>query len=226
MRVVITGGTGFIGRILSRMLAGQGHEIVVLTRRPRPAPAGKPSASAREGRSGGTVEHVGWDGRTDRGWGHLAEDAAVVNLAGESIASGRWSAEKKRDIVESRLAPERPWSRRGQCQTPRGGCRLRPWGTTDIGRRGARGIRAPGQRISGRDGDTMGGEHPGGGGNGRAPRGGAHGGGPGVRGRSSSPHARAVSSRPRGSHRGRSGLVPLDSRPGRGPGHRLSSGAA
>ncbi|NMC47915.1 MAG: TIGR01777 family protein, partial [Desulfovibrio sp.] len=104
MRVVITGGTGFIGRILSRILAGQGHEVVVLTRRPRPAPAGKSSASVQDGRSGGTVEHVGWDGRTDRGWGHLAEYAAVVNLAGENIAAGRWSAEKKRDIVESRLA--------------------------------------------------------------------------------------------------------------------------
>ncbi len=104
MRVVITGGTGFIGRVLSRMLAGQGHEVVVLTRRPRPVSAGKPSASPKEGPSGGSVEHVGWDGRTDRGWGHLAEDAAVVNLAGENIAAGRWSAEKKRGIVESRLA--------------------------------------------------------------------------------------------------------------------------
>ncbi|MFZ5813386.1 MAG: TIGR01777 family oxidoreductase [Thermodesulfobacteriota bacterium] len=104
MRVVITGGTGFIGRILSRMLAAQGYQVVVLTRRPRPAPAGKSSASVQDGRSGGTVEHVGWDGRTDRGWGHLAEDAAVVNLAGENIAAGRWTAEKKRDIVESRLA--------------------------------------------------------------------------------------------------------------------------
>ncbi len=104
MRMVITGGTGFIGRVLTRLATAAGHDVVVLTRRPRPRRSSAPKTSGTGRTPAGTVEYVAWDGMTDRGWGHLAEDAAVVNLAGENIADGRWSAEKKRDIVESRLA--------------------------------------------------------------------------------------------------------------------------
>ncbi len=104
MRVVITGGTGFIGRALTRLLTRRGHDVVVLTRRPRSSPPTTSHAPGPDGQPAGKVDHLVWDGMTDRGWGHLAEDAAMVNLAGENIADGRWSAEKKRDIVESRLA--------------------------------------------------------------------------------------------------------------------------
>ncbi len=45
-----------------------------------------------------------WDGRSTQGWGHLADGAyAIVNLAGENIAEGRWTAERKRRIRQSRL---------------------------------------------------------------------------------------------------------------------------
>lgn len=101
MRVVITGGTGFIGTALTRVLVAAGHDVVILTRRPRAVAASSRVAAEAPA---GTLEYAVWDGMTSRGWGHFAEDAAVVNLAGESIASGRWNAEKKRDIVESRLA--------------------------------------------------------------------------------------------------------------------------
>jgi uncharacterized protein (TIGR01777 family) len=47
---------------------------------------------------------VRWDGATAEGWGALADGAdAVVNLAGESLAEGRWTSERKRRIRESRL---------------------------------------------------------------------------------------------------------------------------
>jgi uncharacterized protein len=50
------------------------------------------------------VRAVGWDGATAQGWGALADGAdAIINLAGESIGDGRWTAERKARIVSSRV---------------------------------------------------------------------------------------------------------------------------
>jgi hypothetical protein len=94
-RVIITGGSGLIGRAVAAELAGAGFQVVVLSRRPRPAQAlGLPDR----------VAVTGWDGRSAQGWGQLADGArAIVNLAGASLAGGRWSAERKRLILDSRL---------------------------------------------------------------------------------------------------------------------------
>ncbi|HEX7181984.1 MAG TPA: TIGR01777 family oxidoreductase [Thermoanaerobaculia bacterium] len=93
MRVVITGGTGLIGGELARELGVAGHDVVVLTRnlgKTSPLPPG--------------VQAVQWDGRTSEGWRKLlGGDTAIVHLAGESIATGRWSADKKRRIRDSRV---------------------------------------------------------------------------------------------------------------------------
>lgn len=93
MRVVITGGTGLIGRSLAASLAADQHEVVVLSRNPGQAkdlPAG--------------VRAERWDGRSATGWGQWAEGAgAIVNLAGAGIADSRWSDERKREIVASRV---------------------------------------------------------------------------------------------------------------------------
>ena len=92
-RVLITGGTGLIGRALSAGLSGDGYDVVVLSRNPERA-TGLPS--------GVRVER--WDARTAQGWGALADGAwAVVNLAGEGISAGRWTGKRKRRIRESRL---------------------------------------------------------------------------------------------------------------------------
>src|SRR5512140_2013936 len=93
MRVVITGGSGLIGRALTESLTGDGHEVIILTRRPGSS-AGLPAGARAEG----------WDGRSGRGWAHLADGAdAIVNLAGENLAGGPWKAERKRRIRESRV---------------------------------------------------------------------------------------------------------------------------
>jgi uncharacterized protein len=97
MRVVITGGLGLIGRALARDLSenggGAGHDIVVLTRDPD-----------RAGRLPPGVRAAKWDGKTAQGWSALLDaDTAIVHLAGESIAEGRWTAEKKRRIRDSRV---------------------------------------------------------------------------------------------------------------------------
>lgn len=98
MRVIITGGTGQIGRALVQELIFGGYEVVVLSRRPAQV-SGLPPR----------VEVAAWDGRTAQGWGHLADGAlAIVNLAGENLAGAgflpaRWTAERKQLIRESRL---------------------------------------------------------------------------------------------------------------------------
>jgi len=92
MRVVITGGTGLIGSALARELGGAGHDVVVLTR-----DAGKVGALPG-------VRAAQWDGRTPAGWGPLLDaDTVIVHLAGESIASGRWTEDRKRRIRDSRV---------------------------------------------------------------------------------------------------------------------------
>jgi uncharacterized protein (TIGR01777 family) len=98
MRILITGGTGLIGRALSADLAADGHGVIVLSRSPEKAqdlPAG--------------VRTERWDAHTADGWAHLADGAdAIVNLAGANLAGKRiiprrWTMERKRIIRESRI---------------------------------------------------------------------------------------------------------------------------
>lgn len=93
MRVLITGGSGLVGRALTVSLAADGHEVIVLSRNPQRV-VGLPSGARA----------VRWDGRTAEGWDALADGAdAIVNLAGENIGAGRWSQRRKQVIRDSRL---------------------------------------------------------------------------------------------------------------------------
>ena len=76
MKVIITGGSGFIGQELVGKLTADRHEVIVLSRSPEKVTDLPSTARAEK-----------WDGKTAQGWGHLVEGVdAIVNLAGESIA--------------------------------------------------------------------------------------------------------------------------------------------
>lgn len=92
MRAIIAGGTGFIGRALCAELLEYDWEIIILSRNP-----GRVSELFPSG-----VIGMDWNGGGH--WASLLNsDTVVVNLAGENIASGRWSKAKKNRILESRL---------------------------------------------------------------------------------------------------------------------------
>lgn len=98
MRVIITGGSGLIGRALTESLASDGHDVIILSR--NPAKVSQLPAGARA---------VAWDANTAAGWGTLADGAgAIVNLAGESLKGtgfipSRWTKRRKQLIRQSRL---------------------------------------------------------------------------------------------------------------------------
>jgi uncharacterized protein len=81
MRVVIAGGSGFLGSSLAASLRADRHDVAIVTRHPRGA------------------GEVGW---TDSS--ALDGADAVVNLAGESLDAGRWTTARKASILNSRVA--------------------------------------------------------------------------------------------------------------------------
>lgn len=97
MKIVIAGGTGFLGRPLAAALAADGHDIVTLSRGAA-ATGGQPLTRA-----------VAWtpDGNIGPWAAEIDGAGAVVNLAGESIAGKRWTAEQKRRILDSRVGATR-----------------------------------------------------------------------------------------------------------------------
>ena len=88
-RVVLAGGSGFLGRSLSAVLISKGYEVVVLGR-----------ATPHDA---GAAHHAQWDGKTPGNWRKFLDGAtAVVNLTGKSV-NCRYTPENKREIIESRV---------------------------------------------------------------------------------------------------------------------------
>ena len=93
MKVLITGGTGFIGGYLRRELAARGHDLVMLSRDP---------VRARERLPGGVVVFE-WDPARSSPPSDAFEGVeAVINLVGESVV-GIWTGSKKKRMYESRV---------------------------------------------------------------------------------------------------------------------------
>src|SRR5262245_60493 len=95
MRVVVAGGTGFLGGSLVHGLVDAGHEVIILTRSPRPDRS--------------SVRHVVWNPDGSAGlWSTEIDGAdAVVNLAGEDIAARRWTETRKTALRQSRILSTR-----------------------------------------------------------------------------------------------------------------------
>ena len=91
MKIVITGGSGQVGGILSRHFHGRGDEVAVIARHPEPAP----------------WTTVAWDGLRAGEWGnHLNGADVVINLAGRSV-NCRYNQANRREIMESRVVTTR-----------------------------------------------------------------------------------------------------------------------
>ncbi len=98
MYIVVTGGTGFIGRALCASLFRDGHRVTVLTRHVREASQ----------LLGAIATAVAWNGREAGAWEESLEEADVlINLAGEPIADSRWTDARKRLLTDSRVLSTR-----------------------------------------------------------------------------------------------------------------------
>ena len=104
MRTIIAGGSGFLGRALAQSLAAAGHRVQILTRQP-------PSADRA---AAGPFERITWtpDGTANGLWTAPCSGAdVIVNLAGESIAAGRWTPRRKLQLRNSRILATRSLAR-------------------------------------------------------------------------------------------------------------------
>lgn len=89
MKIVIAGGSGFIGQQLTELLVAEGHKVVILTRK-----KGNPSEK---------IEYVRWleEGSTPEK--EIGYADVFINLAGVSINNGSWSKSHQKQIYESRM---------------------------------------------------------------------------------------------------------------------------
>ncbi len=92
-KIILAGGSGFIGQALAKRFTAQGDEVVVLSRHAAPAAKG--------------VTTLNWDGRTLGDWTEALEGAELlINLAGKSVDC-RYNDKNKKAILDSRIDPTR-----------------------------------------------------------------------------------------------------------------------
>jgi uncharacterized protein (TIGR01777 family) len=92
MRILIAGGSGFLGRALTKSFQADGHKVFILSR------------SSHVSEDG--VQFIKWDARTTQGWAQLVNEMDVmIHLAGRSLSSWPWTASTKRDFYDSRILP-------------------------------------------------------------------------------------------------------------------------
>lgn len=92
MKIAMTGATGLVGSLTGKELVKSGHKIVALVRDPKKAKLDFES------------EVFGWDAEKSEVPTEALKDVdAVIHLAGENVAKGRWTAKRKRQLVDSRI---------------------------------------------------------------------------------------------------------------------------
>jgi len=92
MRILITGGTGMIGKELGKTLSAQGHELIILTRNTEKAKAVLPYPAKIMTYTNSAIPDEAFEGVE-----------AIYNLAGENIGAKRWSSERKKKLHASRI---------------------------------------------------------------------------------------------------------------------------
>ncbi|ADU29234.1 TIGR01777 family oxidoreductase [Evansella cellulosilytica] len=92
MKIAIAGGSGFIGKALTSLLVNNGHHVFVLTRH------------AAQHQSKENVTFIQWLTNNAKPELELEGIDAIINLAGESLNSGRWTKEKKQQLRNSRIS--------------------------------------------------------------------------------------------------------------------------
>ncbi len=96
MKIIITGGTGFIGTYLLKQLSKEPHSIILLTR-------GESKTTLIDRAS---VKYVHWDSRTHGDWMNEINGCdVVINLIGKNVFEQRWNENVKREILNSRIVP-------------------------------------------------------------------------------------------------------------------------
>lgn len=89
MKILMAGGSGFLGTALVNLLRQDGHVIYILTRKTPRHP-----------------NHIHWDGRTMQGWAErMNEMDAVVNLTGFGLEHWPWTRRQKKKFESSRVIP-------------------------------------------------------------------------------------------------------------------------
>jgi len=87
MKVIIAGGTGFVGRALAKELQANQHQVEIISRK----------------------THGNWDSADALDPNFIFEADVVINLAGAGIADRRWSAKRKEEIIQSRVQTTQKW---------------------------------------------------------------------------------------------------------------------
>jgi uncharacterized protein len=98
MKIIVVGGSGFIGRPLCQALLRDEHQVTVLSR----------SAAATKDLLDSRIGVIEWDGRFPGDWEQTLHTAdAIINLTGEAIADKRWSQNRKQALRDSRIGTTR-----------------------------------------------------------------------------------------------------------------------
>ncbi len=87
MKIVIAGGSGFVGQALVKELLAQQHQVEIISRK----------------------THGNWDSAEGLDPNFVSEVDVIINLAGAGIADRRWSAERKSEIIQSRVQTTQKW---------------------------------------------------------------------------------------------------------------------
>ncbi len=105
MKIILAGGSGFLGRALTKKFLGHNYEVIVLTRSPRQRMDG--------------AQEIFWDAKAVGDWANVLDGAeAVINLTGRSVDC-RYHAKNRRAIISSRVDSTRAIGQAiGRCQSP------------------------------------------------------------------------------------------------------------